>query len=254
MLTIILLILFLVLIITVFIVVYIRYVLYTKDRIEERFYILLKLHASNVSEFKFGFFLGRSVFIVFLEEFHAVHYIVKEVCGNGMTLLKKSEMVDLAYLCTYYGLRNDGKILREVLKDYNDTFINELISAISYDMEVTGLKYDYFNGHERELSHYFRHIYEIISFIDRQGSLSRKEKSAYVAILCAQLSADEQAFMFLHMNSRIVKSWFDNSLFVKYSTIKGLSKSFLCENTEIDIKARFPEIIFDWEYQGKMSI
>jgi hypothetical protein len=246
-------ILFLVLVILLLTVVYIRYLLYAKDRIEERFYILLKLHANNVSEFKFGFSLGRSVFVLFLQEFRSIHTIVKEVCGNSLTLVKKSEVVDLAYLCTYYGLRNDGKILREVLKDYNDDFINELISAISYDLEVTGLKYDYFNGHERELSHYFRHIYEIISFIDRQSSLSQKEKSAYVAILCAQLSADEQAFMFLHMNSRMVKPWFDNSLFVKYSTIKSLSKSFLCENTEMDIKARFPEIIFDWEYQGKMS-
>lgn len=114
----------------------------------------------------------------------------------------------------------------------------------------------YYGGHQFRLGHYFRHLYQSVTYIDKQKNLSYKEKYKYIKILRGQLSNYEQLIFFFNSLSEIGRIWefetkanpeqkiaINNRLVTKYSLIKNIPLNEI--NNIIKISMFYPDIIFE---------
>lgn len=131
--------------------------------------------------------------------------------------------------------------LKSILKIHSEYTLNKPIK--------------FFGGHQHRLSHYFRHLYQTIKYIDEQPPwiLSLRKKKEYVKLLRAQMSNYEQAIVFINSLSGVGKNWeYDNKKGIKFITdyklIKNLPKHFV---PGMNPKWFYPEIDFEFEYKNK---
>lgn len=118
----------------------------------------------------------------------------------------------------------------------------------------------YYGGHQYQLGHYFRHLFQTFSFINIQSTLKKEEKYFYAKTLRAQLSTHEQLLLFINSIStlglvwdlvpEINSKWYENDqeqidekrLITKYNIIKNIpgKKVF-----GISYKYYYPNIEFE---------
>lgn len=141
---------------------------------------------------------------------------------------------------------------------YHDGGHFNLISAIRNLATNSSTKY--YGGHQYKLGHYFRHLYQSVKYIHVQRILSYDEKYDYIKTLRAQLSTVEQYLLFYNSLSFMGREWELNYvskgetaknkfLFTKYNFIKNLPD--LTVLGEVDIRAYYPDIQFEFEYRLK---
>ena len=65
----------------------------------------------------------------------------------------------------------------------------------------------YYNGHQEQLGHYFRHLFQSFKFLSLQNTLSDNEKYFYAKTLRAQLSTHEQLLVFFNSISSLGMKW-----------------------------------------------
>lgn len=100
------------------------------------------------------------------------------------------------------------------------------------------------------LSQYFRHLFQLVNFIDEKSILSYNEKYQYIKLLRAQLSNQEQVILAFNVLSNIGSVWENDKLddnkklITKYNLIKNIPEGF---TQSIDIKAYFPKVTFEGE-------
>ena len=83
-----------------------------------------------------------------------------------------------------------------------------------------------FSGQSQLLGHYFRNIFQIVKFVDSEGSfLTPDEKYEYIKTLRAQLSDFEQLLLYYNALSNLGKRWFENkkeSYMIRYKMVKNI--------------------------------
>jgi hypothetical protein len=119
--------------------------------------------------------------------------------------------------------------------------------------------YKPFQGHQGKLGHYFRHLYQLIKFVDSSEILTFEEKYDYVRIIRAQLSVYEQILIYYNSFASFGKVWIDQDYIVNYKLIKNIPIPLL--DFGIRPKERFKEQIikrwgsidsyFEWDKSTK---
>ncbi len=236
---------------------------------ENKFFELLKIHRANVSEMVYKKSTGRNIFIILIKEFDLIYRDYIEPLNENLTPNAK---VNLTYLILFYGEgEKSTTILKELLKNYNSTLIDKILENIhnvkNNDIEINKqldkvkktLKPIWVMGQQNRLSHYFRHLYQIINFIDveineiykpktKEEKLNVVEllkiKRKYTKILRCQLSNHEQILLFYNSLSVIGKAWKNEGLISKYELIKNIPKGFV---KIIDPKSEYGDIVFEHE-------
>ena len=113
--------------------------------------------------------------------------------------------------------------------------------------------FKYFGGHQHRLGHYFRHLYQSVTYIDNSRNLKYEQKYEYIKSLRAQLSTYEQAVIFFNSISEFGKVWemenchFNDQLITKYNFIKNIPAEFI---TDFNLKKFYPLV----EYEGSKKI
>lgn len=222
------------------------------QRFENKYYELIKLHRDNVDELVLSNEKGKKIFVVLLREYREALKIVKLVSIQYQRTVKREELIELAYMVLFYGTGpNSTRVLISALPNYTEDFIIALAGELIKEKDNVrlnrGFSFVPFEGHQSRLGHYYRHLYQTISFVNSQTILSLDEKKSYIKTIRAQLSNHEQAILFFNSVSQIGKKWQTESLILTYSLIKNLPKSFIDEKEEIDVKTIFPTLIFEWE-------
>ncbi|WP_034891686.1 putative phage abortive infection protein [Gillisia sp. Hel_I_29] len=118
----------------------------------------------------------------------------------------------------------------------------------------------FYGGHQYQLGHYFRHLFQTFSFINIQNNLRHDEKYFYAKTLRAQLSTHEQLLLFINsisslgmvwdLTPEISKKWYrsdkdlinEKRLITKYNLIKnipgkkifGITYSYYYPNVEFE--------------------
>ncbi len=173
-------------------------------------------------------------------------------------------ILDIAYLIVYYGLSDESQNPLEIAinkkYNYNDfkPLINHLKSkSAKWDAEERksnyntiigkGYNYKYYGGHQIRLGHYFRHLYQLVHFVNKQTFLSYQEKYDYVKTLRAQLSTYEQGVLWYNSLSSLGYKWeyqadsikgkfkenskfrssLNNELITKYNLVKNLPQGII---------------------------
>jgi hypothetical protein len=266
------------------------------ERFESKFYNMVDIHRLNVTEIVVGRSLtSRKAFISMFNElkflYLATDYylnlniqkdLIKSLTGKNS--LSKDNIFNIAYLIFFFGIGpNSTKLIMSL--------VNPQISPIILNLEVylkgqqtnwrtnkvIGIEekqpnrtvvfelrtsYKPFNGHMSRLSHYIRHLFQLIKFIDQQSDkiIDYEAKYAYAATVRAQLSAHEQLLLYYNALSVLGEPWIDdkNDFFNKYCMVKSIPLPLAdFYKKPLDI---FPEInkhgkpMFEWtEVQERLN-
>jgi hypothetical protein len=227
---------------------------YARDNFERRFFQLLAYHRENVAQLGIRNSAGMRSFVLLIREFRATLEVLRQACGDMNIKLSNEDLISVAYVGLYYGTGpNSTRMLEGALANSQQQLVQQFVAKLS-DATVksvvkTRLKLEYtpFEGHQSRLGHYFRHLYQMVTYVDRQGR--NIEKNEYIGILRGQLSNHEQALLSLNALSTLGNPWIKDGLIERYSLIKNIPRNFFDPITEIDIKAKFPGIHFEYEDQ-----
>ncbi|MEJ2905153.1 putative phage abortive infection protein [Pedobacter panaciterrae] len=279
---------------------------YDLNQFENRVFELIRYHRDNVDSIKMRapdkaevvYYDGRKA----LREIHKqMILIIKDIRGifennsaykisnlNAQNIdevadrlnlpVHKLDLYNVAYLCLFFGLSEEGKIsIEDALKDrYSETCIKMVIAKLNkrsakWQRENKigeGLpakfpsksKTKYFGGHQYRLGHFFRHLFQIVTYIDNNNDISFAKKYEYVKILRAQLSTYEQTLIFFNSISKLGMAWELNvdctgiasnkqkdfkvyrGLITKYNFIRNVPNEFI---TSIRIDEIYPNITFE---------
>ncbi|PZX57599.1 putative phage abortive infection protein [Algoriphagus ratkowskyi] len=222
------------------------------EKFENKFYELLKLHKENMSEIRLEDESGRKVFVLLIREYREILKIVRSEARINNVTIDNLKIIELAYMVLFYGTGpNSTRVLKRSMPDYSDDFMERLADILHKKKKkvkkLRKLAFVPFEGHQHRLGHYFRHLYQIITYVHSNNKLSSDEKKGYVKTVRAQLSNHEQALLFFNSMSKLGKPWLKEGLITEYSLVKNLPKDFIDEMSEIDIKSVYPNIVFEYE-------
>jgi len=191
--------------------------------------------------------------------------------GNRTFEFEVLEKINIAYLIVFVGVSRQGReILKSLLEQfYSEEFVSALIQHYAkipvcwsthrkqWEEGGSDLQHaefvKYFGGHEHRLGHYFRHLYQTVTYIDASTQLNYDQKYEYIKTLRAQLSTYEQAVIFFNSVSDLGRVWElekhneNYQLITKYNFIKNIPAEFI-EN--IKLKEFYPLV----EYEGLEKI
>jgi hypothetical protein len=245
-----------------------------KERIESRFFELLKIKRTNVNEFQLKGKSGRPVLVEMYDEFNELfdniilwYTFDKSGLGSEKEWMKRA--AEISYLIFFFGLGNNstGSLLEKIKAIVsNDNFYNRELYPIvlknmienhvkrktkNKELPKPQRKYLDHDGHQSRLGHYFRHLFQTIKYIDEQPTelLKYSEKYFYVKTLRAQMGNHEQALFFYNSLTDLGTSWElgqedeNKKLITKYNLIKNLPQGF----TGILLpKLFYPDVSFEF--------
>jgi hypothetical protein len=135
-------------------------------------------------------------------------------------------------------------------------FIQKDDKSIPFESFYPDDYYKYYGGHQFRLGHYFRHIYQTVKFIDKEGHLSFDEKYSYIKILRGQLSNYEQIIFFLNSLSEVGRTWEllkesqpekettkNQHLITNYNLIKNIPNQYIADS--INLLNYYPNIEYE---------
>ena len=203
----------------------------SKSKIENHFFKMLDFHNENVKALTVKHIkddydetvLGRRAFVIFRLQLIKLLEIVEKINVELDLKLKKTNIIDIAYISFYYGIDDAWKdYLIKKLKRYKRSkeIVTKLIESKTKIIEEE--KTNIGRTNQTSLSVYFRNMYNAIKFIDNNEILDKKEKENYIKIFRAQLSNPELYIIFLNVVSRFGKKWKDNNYIENYEYLKNI--------------------------------
>lgn len=248
---------------------------YLKDKIEARFFELLKIHRENILGFESKGKSGRSVSIYIYDEFNSLFDCIKlwytfEKSELNDEKLWAKNCCEITYLILFFGLGNKTteNLLNSIkrLIENDNIYTNYIYSFCLKPMIENHIKrrdenkklskekrkYITHDGHQSRLGHYFRHLFQTVKFIDNQPPevLTFYEKYFYIKTLRAQLSNHEQALFFYNTLTSLGKNWELNELdenkklITKYNLIKNIPEGF---TGSLNPKIYYPDLYFEFD-------
>ncbi len=218
------------------------------EKFETRFFELIRLHRDNVQEITLKNQNGKKIFVLFIREFREIMKIV-EVNFE----IDKRQLIEISYLTFFYGTGpNSTRILKNALSRYNQEKVKSLIDDLESNKKKVkkerNFNYTPFEGHQSRLGHYYRHLFQSITYCHKKKI--DIDKYEYIKLIRAQLSNHEQALLFLNSVSKLGRPWKDENLIETYRLIKNIPQDFFDTEKEIDIKEIYPEMIFEYEEEA----
>lgn len=252
----------------------------SKERFENQYYEMLRLHKENVQEMNISNLLtARKCFVRMFYEFRYIYLMCYGIATAQSKLLgkeyTKEELCELSYKLFFngIGLENDDTILilfkqqdhplivlvRERLFKVQsawDEDKNYLAPAVSTEDDTNYIQFEImfypFDGHTTRLGHYYRHLFQTVSFVvDSKLEMDRLERYKYLKLLRAQLSDHEQLLLYYNGLTSFGEEWITNNFFDDYRMIKNIP--FLYANfgikplEKLGTMNRFHEHIFEWQ-------
>ena len=117
------------------------------------------------------------------------------------------EAINFAYQCVFYGAgKHSSNNLTSNFSCLHFNYIDFKEKKAVYSINGIG-PHVYYTGHVRRLGHYFRNIYQAVSYLEEQQFLNARQKYEYMSTFRAQMSVYEQAVFFFNSVSDLGKKW-----------------------------------------------
>ena len=253
------------------------------ERFENQFYEMLRLHKENVSEMEIGNIKGRKCFTRMFYEFKYIYLCTYHIYLSQREYLEndysKEKLCDLSYKIFFNGLnsinefelnkidkKKDAPLLIHVYRYllsaeeyYDEQFKMDSSSSIYKTVynedKLNTFKFEMFyypfDGHNTRLGHYYRHLFQTVSFIANSTILTtHKEKYHYLKLLRAQLSNHEQLLLYYNGLVSFGQEWITKKYFTDYRMIKNIpfdkADFGKLPVDKLGVKNRFGENIFEW--------
>lgn len=225
---------------------------FAQQNFETKYFELIKMHRENVAEIEVQGSSGRKVFVLLMRELRCALEIVRAVAKTSHQQLTQQDMLHVAYYCLFFGVGpNSSRMLKMSLSTFNPAFVD----AVEKELNKLGTKdeireernfgYVPFEGHQSRLGHYYRHLYQMIRYVDGQDLAI--DKYEYVKTIRAQLSTHEQALLLVNSLTPMGQDWWRKNLIVKYRMVQNIPNEFFNHSTELDTSKIFAPGYFEWE-------
>lgn len=232
-----------------------------KQIIETRFFEFLKIIRENTDNLYTKGYVGRRAMVEINKEFNklfediSIEYTIEK--SNKSEKEWREDLINITYLVLFFGVdENQIIFLKQLInsilpKSYQKEFENNVLYPLAYkhkqtknsNLHLTKEKRSYLknDGHQNVLGHYFRHIFQTVTYIDSRTLLNYEEKYEYIKTLRAQLSTIEQLVFFYNSISILGLPWekkeniIDNKkLITKYNLVKNLTFNLIDNMTVKD--------------------
>ena len=219
---------------------------------QNKYYQLVRMHRQNVAEMQLSkrnrTIRGRKVFVSILGELELALSEVRNAVEGMTPPVTPLEQVQIAYYVVFFGIgRNSSTQMREALQVSGCRLVERQFEELEWSLrqreEYATSKY--FEGHQSRLGHYFRHLYQTISYVDEQTL--DIVKAEYTKTVRAQLSTHEQALLLINSLSPLGWNWWSKGFLVNYAMVKNIPKGFLEEYCSFAPSDLFPEGYFEWQ-------
>jgi len=261
------------------------------ERFENKFYEMLKIHRDNIDEITIGKSLkGRKSFISMFNELKFTYYSVKKFTKYYNSLgiqdeIQEDVIYNVAYLIFFFGVgKNSSLIVKDILgSEYEGYFLSvegqinifqiywrnerRLGRQIAVDTDYgdifnLDIRYKPCNGQMSKLSHYVRHLFQLVKFVDDADDkvFDYSSKYNYIASIRSQLSAHEQLLLFYNAVSVLGKPWLDNPNYLKkYCVIKScplpLANFYKNPRDLLGDSNEYGKIMFEWgEIKNRLNL
>jgi uncharacterized membrane protein len=223
------------------------------EAFENRYYQLVSMHRGNVAEMQVGhrekIISGRKVFVEILYEFQQALFIIRKAVAILDPTTPSLDQLQIAYYVVFFGIgSNSSPQMREALKSTGCRLTSEQLDFIEYELRAkrTLEPYWHFDGHQSRLGHYYRHLYQTISYVSAQTLAINK--SEYTKTIRAQLSNHEQALLLVNSLTPIGWKWWTEGYMLDYQMVKNLPKGFVEEYCSfIPSELILEEKYFEWQ-------
>jgi len=219
---------------------------------ETKYFELIKMHRDNVAEIGIGDDFGKKIFVMLIREFREILEIVRQIALKNSLELTNEELFIISYYALFFGVGpNSSRMLKTSLSGMEGKFIEELEETLNDEDNKKAVrnkrkfKYTPFEGHQSRLGHYYRHLYQIISYIDKQEL--KIDKYEYVKTVRAQLTTHEQALLYINSLTPIGRNWWTKGFIVRYRFVQNIPEGFFEKKKEIDFVSYFPDNYFEWQ-------
>jgi hypothetical protein len=241
-------------------------------------------HLDNKTHSAEQLFEGRSAIEVMFKELRAIYKELESLNSDKSNSPPVSESIqfETAYFLFFFGA-SDGKMNASEVEwkgnakqffDSANQFVfglQEEIRAKFYDFPAAnGLidggislntfasnsqnnrepEYLFARGNSQWLSQYFRHIFQMMDYIDSSTIFNYPEKYDYVRLIRSQLSHFEQLLIFYNSLSVLGKPLRDNGWLKKYCLVKSIplhmADFYKKPLDELDEKNEHGKVMFEW--------
>jgi hypothetical protein len=223
-----------------------------QQNFETKYFELIKMHRDNVAELRVQDVCGRRLFVLLIRELRCALDIVRTIAKASNQQLTPQKALHIAYYCLFYGTGpNSSRMLRMSLQTFNEKFIEEVEGELNKPetkkrvRDEKNLGYVPFEGHQSRLGHYYRHLYQMVRYVDQQTL--DIDKYEYVKTIRAQLSTHEQALLLVNSVTAAGQNWWRKGLIVNYRLVQNIPREFFDSATEFDTSALFVPGYFEWE-------
>lgn len=210
------------------------------QQFESQFYEMLRLYRANVDEISIGKIKGRKCFARMLDEFKFIYYETEFYFRD--TELHETFIHEISYYIFFYGVGNNiREILYSKYENFNintniDNLIDRLeryknehisqgfITFIDDNAQTREYNFQYtpFRGHVSRLGHYFRHLFQTISYIVDSNIIDKETKYKYIKLMRAQLSNYELILLYFNGITDMGIDWVNKGYFTDYKFLKNL--------------------------------
>lgn len=225
-----------------------------REHFETKYFELLRMHRDNVQEIGLKGSSGRKVFVLILRELREAQKVVKAVAMEANASLNEEQLQLVAYNCLFYGVGpNSSRMLKISLSDYDRKFIDLLEAVLNNEKTKEDVRtrrnfsYVPFEGHQSRLGHYYRHLFQMVRYVDEQPDELIPDKYKYVKTIRAQLSTHEQALLLINSLTPMGKKWWKMGFIVRYKLVKNIPHMFFDGAVEHDPCGKLPRGYFEWE-------
>ncbi|WP_024769394.1 putative phage abortive infection protein [Aquimarina macrocephali] len=209
------------------------------QQVSNHFFEMLRLHKENVNEMMIvGYDYKvektkvitrdvpferitekRKVFVTMNTELISTYEICKFYLER-FDITNENLIAKIAYRIFYFGIKSEVTYDKNLIEnDKYELLKKEIIKIREKHKETNSkhnqfqvnnrkvdvyIKYKPFSGHENRLGHYYRHLYSTVRYIvskEKDGVIDNDQTMAYLKLLRAQMSNDEQ--LALYYNYRI---------------------------------------------------
>jgi len=228
---------------------------FEKQQFETKFFELIRFHRQNVSEMEYRvpweehkYITGPLVFREIKSQFTKLYKIVCpfiEASDKIPADKKKIDSINITYQLLFFGVSQSTLPILEQLLDrkYDKDLIKTIIDEVRKEKTVYSSDSVYFSGHQVRLAHYYRHLFQLVDFVNKTRFLNERQKYDYVKMLRAQLSQHEIAIFFLNSLS-LGAPWVKSNYINKFKFIKNLPPNFV---DDIDPKDYYNGFEYEWE-------
>ena len=223
------------------------------DHFETKYFELVKMHRDNVAEVELAGATGRKVFVLMVRELRCALEVVRKVATRSNQKLDQNELLIIAYYCLFFGVGpNSSRMLKVYLSGFEQSFADAVEMELNSEETKTkvrgdrGFDYDPFEGHQSRLGHYYRHLYQMVEYVDHQDV--DIDKYDYVKTIRAKLSTHEQALLLINSLTSLGSKWWSKGVsMVRYKLVKNIPRDFFDETNELDTRVLFAPRYFEWE-------